>query len=153
VNPYMGGDTIEPFSQYKDQGVFVLCRTSNEGASEFQNLIVGDGEPLYTFVADRALNAWNTHQNIGLVVGATAIKELRKIRSQFPEAWFLVPGVGAQGGDLQSVIEYGQRADGQGGLIVNSARGILYAGSGDDFAVKAQEAAESLQYQMAKSFP
>ncbi len=152
VNPYMGGDTVEIFSQYKDKGVFVLCRTSNEGAKEFQNLTVGDGQPLYTFVADRALNAWNKNENIGLVVGATAINELRKIRERFPEAWFLVPGVGAQGGDLKAVLEYGRRVDGEGGIIVNSARGILYASEGDDYAEKAREAAIDLQSQMAGYF-
>ncbi len=152
VNPYMGGDTIEAFTQYKNKGVIVLCRTSNEGAKEFQNLTVGDGQPLYTFVAERALNAWNKNQNIALVVGATAIKELRKIRDRFPEAWFLVPGVGAQGGDLASVIEYGKRVDGGSGLIINSARGILYASSGDDFASKAREVAAEMHQEMAKSF-
>ncbi len=152
VNPYMGGDTVEIFSNYKDKGVFVLCRTSNEGAKEFQNLTVGDGQPFYTFVAERALKAWNKHENIGLVVGATAVKELRKIRDRFPEAWFLVPGVGAQGGDLSAVIEYGRRVDNEGGLIINSARAILYASDGDDFADKAKQEAASLQAQMASNF-
>lgn len=152
VNPYMGGDTVEIFAQYKDKGIFVLCRTSNEGAKEFQNLTVGDGQPLYKFVADRALNAWNKNGNIGLVVGATAISELRKIRERFPEAWFLVPGIGAQGGDLQAVIEYGRRVDNEGGLVINSARAILYASDGDDFAQKAREEALKLQSQMATYF-
>lgn len=152
VNPYMGGDTITPFSKYKKKGVFVLCRTSNEGAKEFQNLTVGDGQPFYTFVAERALNSWNKNENLGLVLGATAIKELRKIRDRFPEAWFLVPGVGAQGGDLESVIEYGRRVDNQGGLIVNSARAILYASEEDDFPKKAQEVASSMHKLMEKGF-
>ncbi len=152
VNPYMGGDTVETFAQYKDKGVFVLCRTSNEGAKEFQNLTVGDGQPFYTFVADRALNAWNKNENIGLVVGATAINELRKIRDRFPEAWFLVPGVGAQGGDLQAVIEYGRRGDNEGGLIINSARAILYATEGEDFAEQARAVAADMQLQMAPHF-
>lgn len=85
-------------------------------------------------------------------MGATAINELRKIRGRFPEAWFLVPGIGAQGGDLQAVIEYGRRVDNEGGLIINSARGILYAGNGDDFAQKAREEAAQLQSQMAAFF-
>lgn len=152
VNPYMGGDTVEPFSSYKEKGVFVLCRTSNDGAKEFQNLTVGDGQPLYTFVAERALKNWNKHDNIGLVVGATAINELRKIRDHFPEAWFLVPGVGAQGGDLSAVIKYGRRVDGGSGLIINSARGILYASEGEDFAKAAKEVASSMQAEMAKTF-
>jgi len=148
----MGGDTIEPFTKYKEKGIFVLCRTSNEGAKEFQKLTVGDGQPLYTFVADRALKVWNKNENIGLVIGATAINELRKMRDHFPEAWFLVPGVGAQGGDLAAVIEYGKRVDNEGGLIINSARGILYASEGDDFAQKAKEVAGQMQAEMAKSF-
>ena len=152
ANPYMGGDTLSSFTQYKDKGVFVLCRTSNEGAKEFQNLTVGDGQPLYSFVAERAINHWTKYDNIGLVVGATAIKELRKIRDHFPEAWFLVPGVGAQGGDLEAVIEYGRRVDNQGGIIINSARGILYASEGDDFAEAAKAEAQKLQSIMAKSF-
>ena len=152
VNPYMGGDTVSPFTQYKDKGVFVLCRTSNEGASEFQNLTVGDGQPLYTFVAERALNAWNKNGNIGLVLGATAIKELRNIRDHFPHAWFLVPGIGAQGGDLKAVIEYGRKVDNEGGLIINSARGILYASENDDYAQKAAEVAKNLQSIMAQVF-
>lgn len=152
VNPYMGGDTVEVFSQHKDKGVFVLCRTSNEGAKEFQNLTVGDGQPLYSFVAQRALEVWNKHNNIGLVVGATAINELRKIRDRFPEAWFLVPGVGAQGGDLASVIQYGRRVDNEGGVIINSARAILYASDKDDFAIKAKEVAAGMHQTMEKSF-
>ncbi len=152
VNPYMGGDTVEPYTRFTDKGVFVLCRTSNDGAKELQNLTVGDGQPLYSFVAERALKGWNKNKNVGLVVGATAIKELRKIRDRFPEAWFLVPGVGAQGGDLKAVIEYGRRVDGEGGLIINSSRGILYAGDGDDFGTKAREEAARLQAEMAPSF-
>jgi orotidine-5'-phosphate decarboxylase len=152
VNPYMGGDTIEPFSNYKDHGLFVLCRTSNEGAKEFQNLTVGDGEPLYRFVAHRALNSWNKNDNIGLVVGATAINELRKIRGAFPGAWFLVPGVGAQGGDLDAVIEYGKCVGETGGLIINSARGIIYAGDGEDYGSQAGLVAGELQKRMEPHF-
>lgn len=152
LSPYMGGDTIEPFTSYKDKGAFVLCRTSNEGAKEFQNMTVADGQPFYTFVAERALKHWSKNENIGLVVGATAINELRKIRSLLPEAWFLVPGVGAQGGDLQSVIEYGKRIDGEGGIVINSARGILYASEADNYAQKAKEVAMAMQQEMAKSF-
>lgn len=151
-NPYMGGDTVEPFSRHQDKAVFVLCRTSNPGAKEFQNLVVGDGEPLYQFVANRAVQHWNKNDNIGLVVGATAVKELRKIRQQCPEVWFLVPGVGAQGGDLAAVIEYGRRVDTQGGLIINSARAILYASDDKDFAVKAGEVAAQMQQQMEQYF-
>ena len=151
VSPYMGGDTIEPFTKNPDKGIFVLCRTSNEGAKEFQNMSTGEGKPLYQFVAERALNHWNANENIGLVVGATAVSELRKLRGYYPHAFFLVPGIGAQGGDLESVIQYGARAEG-GGLIINSARDILYASSKKDFAEKAKEKAYDLQRIMARSF-
>lgn len=151
VNPYMGGDSIEPFARYKDKGIFVLCRTSNEGASELQNLKMENKLPLYSVVADHVLNSWDSHQNLGLVVGATAIDELRKIRNNFPTAWFLVPGIGEQGGSLAAVIEYGRRHDDGGGLVINAARSILYASTGNDFGEKAAKVAMGLQKEMAKS--
>ena len=141
VNPYMGGDTVEPFSRDKDKGVFVLCRTSNPGAEQTQNLTTSEGSPYYQYIAERVLGEWNGNNNIGLVVGATAVTELRNLRSHFPHAWFLVPGVGAQGGDLASVVSYGLRAEGQG-LIINSSRSILYASSGEDFADQASQKAK-----------
>ena len=151
VNPYMGKDSIAPFTRHKDKGVFVLCRTSNEGAKELQNITVGDGEPLYHLVADKALTSWNPNGNVGLVIGATAVSELRKIRAKYPDVWFLVPGIGAQGGDLQAAIEYGRSPDGHG-LIINSARSILYASCKKDFAEKAAEEAQKMQEVMAPFF-
>lgn len=150
LSPYMGGDTIAPFTKDPSKGVFVLCRTSNDGASEFQNLNFSN-KPFYQVVADRALNHWNQNKNIGLVVGATAVSELKTLRENFPHGYFLVPGVGAQGGDLEAVIQYGIRAEG-GGLVINSARGILYASAKKDFAEKAKENAYDLQKVMAKAF-
>lgn len=150
VNPYMGGDTIEPFSKDKDKGVFLLCRTSNPGAEETQNITSSEGTPYYQYIAEKALETWNENKNIGIVVGATAIDELRTLRGRFPQAWFLVPGVGAQGGDLQAVVSYGSRAEG-GGLIINSSRSILYASSGEDFAEKAADQAKDFCSQVEQA--
>lgn len=145
VNPYMGQDSLEPFVKQKDKGVFILCRTSNPGAGEFQNLKI-DEKPLYKVVAQKVLNTWNINKNIGLVVGATAPEELKDLRNEFPEAWFLVPGVGTQGGDMNLAIQYGKSE--KGGLIINSSRTILYAGKGSDYADKARKTAQAMQKEM-----
>jgi len=153
VNPYMGGDTIEPFSEYQNKGIFILCRTSNLGAGEFQNLKpTGSQHKLYFHVAIKALGEWNRQDNIGLVVGATAIEELRELRSHFPEAWFLIPGVGAQGGDLDAVLKWGCQSLGSGGGIVNSSRSILYASAKSDYADVARNKAQEMQQKMATLF-
>jgi orotidine-5'-phosphate decarboxylase len=125
VNPYMGRDTLEPYLSRKDKGVFVLCRTSNSGGADFQNLDVGNGKPLYQYIAQRCA-AWNDNDNVGLVVGATAPEELEALRG-LVDLPFLVPGVGAQGGDAAAAVEYGL-TDGVG--LVNSSRGIIFAGEG-----------------------
>jgi orotidine-5'-phosphate decarboxylase len=127
VNPYMGRDTLEPYLSREEKGIFVLCRTSNAGGADFQNLDVGNGKPLYEYVAQRCA-AWNDHDNVGLVVGATVPEELAAIRGSV-DLPFLVPGVGTQGGDAEAAIEYGL-ADGVG--LVNSSRGITFAGEGAD---------------------
>ena len=127
VNPYMGRDSLEPFLSRTEKGVFVLCRTSNSGGADFQNLDVGNGKPLYQYVAQRCA-AWNDHDNVGLVVGATATEELKALR-ELVDVPFLVPGVGAQGGDAEVAVEYGL-ADGTG--LINSSRGIIFAGEGAD---------------------
>ncbi|MGM0606160.1 MAG: orotidine-5'-phosphate decarboxylase [Halobacteriota archaeon] len=127
VNPYMGRDSLEPFLSKPQKGVFVLCRTSNSGGADFQNLDVGNGKPLYQYVAQRCA-AWNENGNVGIVVGATATEELEALRELVDEP-FLVPGVGAQGGDAEAAVEYGL-ADGVG--LVNSSRGIIFAGEGAD---------------------
>ena len=127
VNPYMGRDSLEPFLSRSEKGVFVLCRTSNSGGADFQSLDVGNGKPLYQYVAQRCA-AWNKHDNVGLVVGATATEELEAIRDLVGMP-FLVPGVGAQGGDAKEAVEYGL-ADDVG--LVNSSRGIIFAGEGAD---------------------
>lgn len=147
VNPYMGGDTIAPFSDDPAHGVFVLCRTSNPGSGEFQSLSV-NGQPLFEVVARRANEDWNRNNNLGLVVGATYPSELRRVRAVAPSLPLLVPGVGAQGGDLAAVLREGRDASGFG-LLINSSRDIIYAGKGDDFATAAAAAARELTAAMA----
>ncbi|MBN1400061.1 MAG: orotidine-5'-phosphate decarboxylase [Anaerolineae bacterium] len=122
--PYLGRDAIAPFLEYADKGVFVLCKTSNPSADELQEW-EQDGVPLYRHVA-RLAQAWAQGRAIGLVAGATFPQALGAIRREAPDAWLLVPGVGAQGGDLEAAVAAGLRADGMG-LLVNSSRGILYA--------------------------
>lgn len=124
VNPYMGRDSIQPFLAREDKGVFVLCRTSNPGSADLQSLELASGEPLYERVA-ALCDLWNENDNVGLVVGATGPEELEDLREQVPDLPFLVPGVGAQGGDAEAAVEYGL-ADGVG--LVNSSRGIIFAG-------------------------
>ena len=127
ANPYMGQDSLAPFLQRADRGVFVLCRTSNPGGADLQGLELDSGEPLYERVA--ALSArWNGNRNVGLVVGATNPDELEAIREVVPDIPFLVPGVGAQGGDAEAAVEFGL-ADGVG--LINSSRGIIFAGEND----------------------
>jgi len=136
VNPYLGTDSIEPFLAHG--GVVVLCRTSNAGSGEFQSQLI-DGVPLYQHVARTAADKWSAMGDVALVVGATYPEELREVRSLVGDMPLLVPGVGAQGGDPETVVRNGARADGAG-LVVNSSRAILYA-SGDDHVKAAREAA------------
>ena len=149
VNPYLGFDSIEPFIQYHDKGVFILCRTSNAGAADFQSLpceVENGHRPLFEIVALRA-SQWNTHGNIGLVVGATYPEELRLIRQSHPDMLFLIPGIGAQGADLALTVHYGVDAQGEK-AIINSSRQIIYASPGKDFAEAAQRAAVTLRDQI-----
>jgi orotidine-5'-phosphate decarboxylase len=143
VNPYLGRDSLEPFLSREEKGVFVLARTSNPGAADFQNLVVGNEKRLYEYVAQRAAE-WNEHDNVGLVVGATAPEELETLRELVPDLPFLVPGVGAQGGDAEAAVEFGL-ADGVG--LINSSRGIIFAGEdrGETFGAAAGEAAGRLK--------
>jgi orotidine-5'-phosphate decarboxylase len=146
VNPYMGFDSIEPFLDYADKGIFILCRTSNPGAADFQSLRLnseGREQALYQVVAKKS-SEWNKHGNIGLVVGATFPEELKLLRQSYPEMPFLIPGVGAQGGDLKIAVSYGVNSLG-GGVIINSSRQILYASRGRDFAQAAASAALKLR--------
>jgi orotidine-5'-phosphate decarboxylase len=145
VNPYLGFDSIEPFINYQDKGIFILCRTSNRGAADFQDLLT-DGLPLYEVVAQKA-REWNTYGNIGLVVGATYPEELKKVRSICPEMPLLIPGVGAQGGNLASAVDYGADARGEK-AIINVSRQILYASREKDFARAARTVAEKIRSQI-----
>jgi len=142
VNPYLGLDSVEPFTNYKDRQTFLLCRTSNRSATDFQDLQC-DGRPIYEHVALKALE-WNTNGNIGLVVGATYPEELEHIRHLCPSMCFLVPGVGSQGGDLEQVVTKGTDSN-CAGAIINVSRAVLYASSGADFAQAARAAASSLR--------
>lgn len=139
VNPYLGKDSVQPFLDRAGKGVIVLCRTSNPGSGEFQDLVV-DGRPLYQHVAARVAREWNASGECMLVVGATWPKELGQVRALVGDLPFLVPGIGAQGGDVQAVVSQGATADGTG-LVISSSRAILYAGGGADFAEAARVAA------------
>jgi orotidine-5'-phosphate decarboxylase len=146
VNPYLGGDSLEPFLRYEDRGVVVLCRTSNPGARDLQDLDVG-GRKLYAAVAELAATRWNSRGNCLLVVGATYPRELAEVRAITGEMPFLVPGVGAQGADVRAAVAAGQSADGRG-LIVSSSRAIIHASSGADFAAAARAATILLRDQV-----
>jgi orotidine-5'-phosphate decarboxylase len=143
VNPYLGRDSVQPFLDRADKGVVVLCRTSNPGARDLQDLEV-DGRPLYQHVAAVVASEWNGHGNCLLVTGATWPGELAAVRRLVGGMPLLVPGVGAQGGDVEAVVRNGRTPDGTG-LLVSSSRAILYAGSGDDFADAARQATLALR--------
>ncbi|MDO8688097.1 MAG: orotidine-5'-phosphate decarboxylase, partial [Dehalococcoidales bacterium] len=149
VSPYLGFDSLEPFIQYHDKGILILCRTSNPGAVDFQSLLCevdNKKRPLFEIVALKA-SQWNKHGNIGLVVGATYPEELRLIRQNHPDMPLLIPGIGAQGGDLTLTIRYGVDARGEK-AIINSSRHIISASRGKDFAVAARQAATTLRNQI-----
>jgi orotidine-5'-phosphate decarboxylase len=144
VNPYLGHDSVEPFLKHGDKGVIILCRTSNPGAKDFQDLVVGPDTKLFQHVAMRVATEWNANGNCMLVVGATYPEELADIRSRVGDLPLLVPGVGAQGGDVAKVMAAGKTAAGTG-LVISSSRAILYASSGEDFATAARKAAQTLR--------
>ncbi len=144
VNPYLGRDSVEPFLRHEDKGVIILCRTSNPGAKDFQDLHVGPGRKLFQHVAESVARDWNAAGNCMLVVGATYPEELADIRKRVGDLPLLVPGVGAQGGDVARVMAAG-KTSGATGLVISSSRAILYASSGDDFADAARRAALELR--------
>ncbi len=149
VNPYLGFDSIEPFIQYTNKGVFILCRTSNTGALDFQSLSCqaeSGYRPLFEIVALKA-SQWNTHGNIGLVIGATYPEELRLIRESHPDMPLLIPGIGAQGGELASTVRYGVDSKGEK-AIISSSRQIIYASREKDFAQAARRVASELRDQI-----
>ena len=149
VNPYLGFDSVEPFIQYRDKGVFILCRTSNAGAVDLQSLqceVEQGHRPLYEIVALKA-SQWNKYGNIGLVIGATYPEELKLIRQSHPDMPILIPGIGVQGGDLALAVRYGVDSKGER-AIINSSRQIIYASRGKDFAEAARRVASELRDQI-----
>jgi len=150
LSPFMGFDTMQPFLKYPGKGVILLCRTSNPGGSDLQNLRLADveGQPrVYEHIAKQAQGPWNTNGQMGLVVGATFPEEIARVRELAPTLPLLIPGVGAQGGDAVATVKAGLRADASGAItgtiIVNSSRAVLYASAGDDFASAARQAAQA----------
>ena len=145
ANPYLGSDSLAPYLERADKGVVVLCRTSNPGAADLQDLPVagndGTTRPLYQRVAEKAARDWNANGNLSLVVGATWPAQLGEVRAIVGgDVPLLVPGIGAQGGDVEAVLKHGLNAD-RTGLIISSSRAILYASSGADFAEAAARVA------------
>lgn len=147
LHPYLGGEALQPFLDVKGKGMIVLCRTSNPGAAEFQDLLV-DGKPVYQHVA-QTVKTWNKNNNCSLVVGATYPEEMKIIRELVGDDMvFLVPGIGAQGGDLKAVMQAGIAGD--RGLIIHSARQIIFASGGKDFAEVARVEATTLRDEINK---
>jgi orotidine-5'-phosphate decarboxylase len=142
VNPYLGGDSIAPFTKYADKGTILLCRTSNPGGADLQEQLI-DGEPLYLHVARKAATLWNGNKNLSLVVGATVPKVIADVRKAVGDMPLLVPGVGAQGGDMKATVAVGRDSKGTG-LVINASRSVLYASSGDDFARAARGVVEQM---------
>jgi len=145
VAPYMGVDSVQPFLEFKDKWVILLALTSNEGSKDFQLIPSQDGKPLFQEVLEKSAT-WGTPENLMYVVGATRGERIAEVREIVPDHFFLVPGVGAQGGSLAEVAQYGMNRE--CGLLVNSSRGIIYAGKDKDFAKTAQLEAKKLQQEM-----
>ena len=141
VNPYMGKDSVDPYLAYPEKGVILLCRTSNPGGSDLQFLDIG-GKKLYEHVAELVATKWNTTGQCALVVGATFPGEIARVREIVGDLPLLVPGIGAQGGDVEATLKAGRTAAGTG-LIINNSRAILYAGKGEDFAQASRQAAQA----------
>lgn len=146
LNPYLGKDSIEPFLGYKERGAFLLCKTSNPGAGDLQDVSVNGESPLYVHVAKLA-QEWNTANNIGLVVGATQPDALARVRAAAPNLWFLSPGVGAQGGDLHQALEAGLRQDGSG-MLINVSRSIAKAEKPGLAAAELRDEIVNIQYNL-----
>lgn len=149
VHPYLGAEAVQPFLDRPEKGVIVLCRTSNSGAKEFQDAII-DGEPLHKMVARNVSESWNSNGNCSLVVGATYPQEMKEIRAIVGDVPFLIPGIGAQGGDLEMTVAAGKDSRGQG-MVISSSRAILYASSGEDFAQAARSRAQDFDSAIRKA--
>lgn len=144
LSPYLGGDALEPFLRYEERGCILLCKTSNAGSADLQNLPLADGRPLYMHVAQHARDVWNRRGNVGLVIGATHPDVLREVRALCPTLPLLVPGIGAQGGDVLAAVRAAVDAVGDGAMI-NASRSILYASPDADFADAARAEAARLR--------
>lgn len=145
VAPYMGEDSVKPFLEFKDKWVIVLGLTSNKGALDFQFIKDEKGQEIFKNVVSKT-QSWGTDENLMFVVGATRSKDIAEVRKIAPKSFFLVPGVGAQGGSLEEVVNFGWNSD--CGLLINSSRAIIYASSGTDFGVKAKIEAQKMQQEM-----
>ena len=143
LHPYLGKKALEPFLQRKDKACIILCRTSNPGASEFQDLVV-NGKTLYKKIAEEVWKKWNTNNNCLLVVGATYPKELAEIRKIVGNMTLLVPGIGTQGGRVEQTVKAGLNSK-KAGMIISSSRDIIFASSGEDFAQKSREKALAIR--------
>lgn len=165
LSPYLGKDSIDPFLKYPEKGVFLLCKTSNAGSGDMQDVLVLDEEergktkdgdlfplssfvPLHIKVAQLA-QSWNANNNIGLVVGATHVDALKRVRAAAPDLWFLAPGVGAQGGELESALKAGLRKDGKG-MLVNVSRGISRAENPKSAAAEMRDKMLAIRYKMGR---
>jgi len=146
LSPYLGKDSIEPFLSYPEKGVFLLCKTSNTGSGDLQDITLADGDLLYEHVAKLA-QAWNTKNNIGLVVGATHVDAMKRVRAAAPDLWFLAPGVGAQGGELETALKAGLRKDGKG-MLIPISRGISRAESPAKAAAEIRDEIVNIKMQL-----
>lgn len=146
LHPYLGREALQPFLDRKDKGSIILCRTSNPGSGELQDLVV-DGQPLYQRVAQKVATEWNSNENCALVVGATYPEEMQCVRDIAPSLPLLIPGIGAQGGEVAVTVKAGTDETG-GGAMIHSARGIIFASNGVDFAESARAAAEKLKQEI-----
>lgn len=148
LNPYLGREAIQPFLDRADKCSIILCKTSNKGSGELQDLQFG-GKPLYEIVAEKIVNEWNEKNNCAMVIGATYPDELTKVRDIAGDMTFLVPGVGAQGGDVETFVKAGINSQ-KAGLLINSSRGIIFASNGTDFAARARDEALKLRDEINK---
>ena len=150
LHPYLGHDSLLPFMKMSGKALFVLCRTSNPGAGEFQDLECA-GKPVYLHVADRVANHWTAEATLGLVVGATYPEDLAKVRRIADSTPILIPGIGAQGGDLKKTLRANVSRDGKHRMLINASRSVIYASEGRDFAERAAEEAEQLHVSIRTS--
>lgn len=142
VNPYMGRDSVQPYLDYEGKGVIILCRTSNPGGSDLQFMKLDKGTPLYLHVAEMVANQWNANGQCALVVGATYPDEIAQVRQRVGDMPLLIPGIGAQGGDIQATVLAGRTQAGTG-MMINSSRAILYASQANDWREAAAQAART----------